>query len=74
MCLISCHICMLFFLEKQNTFVIQESSAALLQGQFIMSLQKMSIQREKHYQLVNTFGSVPHIDSLFVFKRLIFML
>ncbi len=47
--LISCHICMLFFLEKQKTFVIQESSAALLQGQFIMSLQKMSIQREKHY-------------------------
>ncbi len=46
--LISCHICMLFFLEKQKTFVIQESSAALLQGQFIMSLQKMSIQREKH--------------------------
>lgn len=66
-----------FFLRKTKDFChprIFSSSFAYKNCSY--EYPKNVYPEKKHHTssiLVNTFGSVPHIDLLFVFKRLIFM-
>ncbi len=64
-----------FFLRKTKDFchprIFSSSFARTVHNE---SPKNVYPERKALNQLVNTFGSVPHIDSLFVFKILIFML